>query len=88
MLEVFTFFLFFHCCSDIFSQLADPTGIMIYSQFDQFLKEALKLPVTVFEGPSFSYTEQSARTCFAQQVGKPLLFAFYIWLWNIIQINK
>ncbi|KAK3551462.1 hypothetical protein QTP70_017409 [Hemibagrus guttatus] len=51
----------------IFSQIADPTGVMIYSQFDQFLKEVLKLPVTIFEGPSFSYTEQTARTCFAQQ---------------------
>ncbi|MCJ8728462.1 hypothetical protein PDJAM_G00004680 [Pangasius djambal] len=51
----------------IFSQIADPSGVMIYSQFDQFLKEVLKLPVTVFEGPSFSYTEQTARTCFAQQ---------------------
>ncbi|KAM9487724.1 dystrobrevin alpha isoform 3-T3 [Clarias gariepinus] len=51
----------------IFSQIADPTGMMIYSQFDQFLKEALKLPVAIFEGPSFSYTEQTARTCFAQQ---------------------
>lgn len=61
--------LFCHCCADIFSQIADPTGIMIYSQFDQFLKEVLKLPVTVFEGPSFSYTEQTARNCFAQQVG-------------------
>lgn len=47
--------------------------MMVYSQFDQFLKEVLKLPVTVFEGPSFSYTEQSARTCFPQQVGKTLL---------------
>ncbi|XP_047016027.1 dystrobrevin alpha isoform X2 [Ictalurus punctatus] len=51
----------------IFSQIADPTGVMVYSQFDQFLKEVLKLPVTVFEGPSFSYAEQTARTCFAQQ---------------------
>lgn len=63
-------YLFFcHSCTDIFSQIADPTGVMIYSQFDQFLKEVLKLPVAVFEGPSFSYTEQTARTCFAQQVG-------------------
>lgn len=51
--------------------------MMIYSQFDQFLKEVLKLPVAVFEGPSFSYTEQTARTCFAQQVDKTLLFTFY-----------
>ncbi|XP_036448150.1 dystrobrevin alpha isoform X8 [Colossoma macropomum] len=51
----------------IFSQIADPKGIMIYSQFDQFLREVLKLPVTVFEGPSFGYTEQTTRTCFPQQ---------------------
>ncbi|XP_031665911.1 dystrobrevin alpha isoform X5 [Oncorhynchus kisutch] len=51
----------------IFSQISDPGGIMVYSQFDQFLREVLKLPMTVFEGPSFGYTEQSTRTCFAQQ---------------------
>ncbi|TSL82587.1 Dystrobrevin alpha [Bagarius yarrelli] len=51
----------------IFSQIADPTGVLIYSQFDQFLREVLKLPVAIFEGPSFSYTEQTTRTCFAQQ---------------------
>ncbi len=27
---------------------------MIYSQFDQFLREVLKLPMTVFEGPSLA----------------------------------
>ncbi|XP_029581257.1 dystrobrevin alpha isoform X6 [Salmo trutta] len=51
----------------IFSQISDPGGIMVYSQFDQFLKEVLKLPMTVFEAPSFGYTEQATRTCFAQQ---------------------
>ncbi|KAM3866207.1 LOW QUALITY PROTEIN: dystrobrevin alpha [Diretmus argenteus] len=51
----------------IFSQISDSTGIMVHSQFDQFLREALKLPMAVFEGPSFGYTEQAARTCFAQQ---------------------
>ncbi|XP_041962657.1 dystrobrevin alpha isoform X4 [Alosa sapidissima] len=51
----------------IFSQISDPAGIMVYSQFDQFLREVLKLPVTVFEGPSFGYTEQTTRTCFPQQ---------------------
>ena len=55
-------------CLDIFSQVSDPAGIMIYSQFDLFLREVLKLPVTVFEGPSFGYTEQTTRTCFPQQV--------------------
>lgn len=51
----------------IFSQLSDCAGIMVHSQFDQFLREVLKLPMAVFEGPSFGYTEQSARTCFSQQ---------------------
>uniref|UniRef100_A0A665WYE9 Dystrobrevin n=1 Tax=Echeneis naucrates TaxID=173247 RepID=A0A665WYE9_ECHNA len=45
----------------IFSQISDSAGIMVYSQFDQFLKEVLKLPMAVFEGPSFGYTEQAAR---------------------------
>ncbi|XP_035027098.1 dystrobrevin alpha isoform X7 [Hippoglossus stenolepis] len=51
----------------IFSQISDSAGIMVYAQFDQFLREVLKLPMAVFEGPSFGYTEQAARTCFAQQ---------------------
>ncbi|KAM8850717.1 dystrobrevin alpha isoform 2-T4 [Spinachia spinachia] len=51
----------------IFSQISDPAGTMVHSQFDQFLREVLKLPTAVFEGPSFCYTEQAARTCFALQ---------------------
>ncbi|KAM9845134.1 dystrobrevin alpha [Aulostomus maculatus] len=51
----------------IFSQISDSSGIMVHSQFDQFLREALKLPMAVFEGPSFGYTEQAARSCFTQQ---------------------
>ncbi|XP_044076458.1 dystrobrevin alpha isoform X13 [Siniperca chuatsi] len=51
----------------IFSQISDSAGIIVHSQFDQFLREVLKLPMAVFEGPSFGYTEQAARTCFAQQ---------------------
>ncbi|KAK7123440.1 hypothetical protein R3I93_021764 [Phoxinus phoxinus] len=51
----------------VFSQISDPNGIMMYSQFDQFLRQVLKLPMTVFEGPSFGYTEQSTRSCFPQE---------------------
>ncbi|XP_034039986.1 dystrobrevin alpha isoform X5 [Thalassophryne amazonica] len=51
----------------IFSQISDSAGILTFSQFDQFLREALKLPMAVFEGPSFGYTEQAARSCFTQQ---------------------
>ncbi|KAM4727916.1 dystrobrevin alpha isoform 2-T2 [Anableps anableps] len=51
----------------IFSHISDSAGIMVHSQFDQFLREVLKLPMAVFEGPSFGYTEQAARACFTQQ---------------------
>ncbi|KAM6355115.1 dystrobrevin beta [Podargus strigoides] len=51
----------------IFSQISDSNGLMIFTKFDQFLKEVLKLPTAVFEGPSFGYTEHSLRTCFPQQ---------------------
>ncbi|XP_048793336.1 dystrobrevin beta isoform X7 [Lagopus muta] len=51
----------------VFSQISDSNGLMIFSKFDQFLKEVLKLPTAVFEGPSFGYTEHSVRTCFPQQ---------------------
>ncbi|XP_049604134.1 dystrobrevin alpha isoform X11 [Syngnathus scovelli] len=51
----------------IFSLISDPAGIMSHAQFDQFLKEVLKLPMAVFEGPSFGYTEQAAKSCFMQQ---------------------
>ncbi|KAL4630579.1 dystrobrevin beta isoform X3 [Arapaima gigas] len=51
----------------IFSQISDSNGIMTFTKFDQFLREVLKLPTAVFEGPSFGYTEHSVRTCFPQQ---------------------
>ncbi|XP_066036288.1 dystrobrevin beta isoform X2 [Chamaea fasciata] len=51
----------------IFSQLSDSNGLMVFSKFDQFLREVLKLPTAVFEGPSFGYTEHAPRSCFPQQ---------------------
>ncbi|XP_064911499.1 dystrobrevin beta isoform X5 [Columba livia] len=51
----------------VFSQISDSNGLMIFTKFDQLLKEVLKLPTAVFEGPSFGYTEHSLRTCFPQQ---------------------
>uniref|UniRef100_A0AAY4C715 ZZ-type domain-containing protein n=1 Tax=Denticeps clupeoides TaxID=299321 RepID=A0AAY4C715_9TELE len=51
----------------IFSQISDSHGVMIMSKFDHFLREVLKLPTAVFEGPSFGYTDHSARSCFPQQ---------------------
>lgn len=52
--------------------ISDSSGVMVYGRYDQFLREVLKLPTAVFEGPSFGYTEQSARSCFSQQVGENL----------------
>ncbi|KAG8442086.1 hypothetical protein GDO86_011033 [Hymenochirus boettgeri] len=51
----------------IFSLISDSSGVMVYGCYDQFLRDVLKLPTAVFEGPSFGYTEQSARSCFTQQ---------------------
>lgn len=51
----------------IFSQISDSNGVMAFAKFDQFLREVLKLPTAVFEGPSFGYTEHAVRTCFPQQ---------------------
>lgn len=65
--------IIFCCPADIFSQISDSSGVMVFAKFDQFLREVLKLPTAVFEGPSFGYTEHSVRTCFPQQVGSPSL---------------
>lgn len=54
--------------------ISDSSGVMVYGRYDQFLQEVLKLPTAVFEGPSFGYTEQAARSCFSQQVGKTWVF--------------
>ncbi|XP_019403233.1 PREDICTED: dystrobrevin alpha isoform X3 [Crocodylus porosus] len=51
----------------IFSMISDSSGVMVYGKYDTFLREVLKLPTAVFEGPSFGYTEQSAKSCFSQQ---------------------
>ncbi|XP_039378774.1 dystrobrevin alpha isoform X19 [Mauremys reevesii] len=51
----------------IFSMISDSGGVMVYGRYDMFLREVLKLPTAVFEGPSFGYTEQSAKSCFSQQ---------------------
>lgn len=62
--------------------ISDSSGVMVYGRYDQFLREVLKLPTAVFEGPSFGYTEQSARSCFSQQVGKNVFkeVSFRQWL--------
>ncbi|XP_063351237.1 dystrobrevin beta-like isoform X4 [Pelmatolapia mariae] len=51
----------------VFSQVSDPNGVLVLSKFDQFLRESLKLPTAVYEGPSFGYTQTLAHSCFPQQ---------------------
>ncbi|XP_072219044.1 dystrobrevin, beta a isoform X4 [Leuresthes tenuis] len=51
----------------VFSQVSDSNGVLGLSKFDSFLREALKLPTAVHEGPSFGYTQTVARSCFPQQ---------------------
>ncbi|KAM3603113.1 uncharacterized protein V6R79_016706 [Siganus canaliculatus] len=50
----------------VFSQVSDSNGVLVHSKFDNFLREALKLPTAIHEGPSFGYTISSARSCFPQ----------------------
>ncbi|PWA27345.1 hypothetical protein CCH79_00000571 [Gambusia affinis] len=47
--------------------VSDSKGVMVLSKFDIFLREALKLPTALHEGPSFGYTHTVARCCFPQQ---------------------
>lgn len=58
-------------CVDVFSQVSDSNGVLVLSKFDSFLREALKLPTAVHEGPSFGYAHTLARSCFPQQVRSP-----------------
>ncbi|XP_047243205.1 dystrobrevin, beta a isoform X3 [Girardinichthys multiradiatus] len=51
----------------MFSQVSDSKGVLVPSKFDSFLREALKLPTALHEGPSFGYTHTVARSCFPQQ---------------------
>ena len=53
---------------DVFSQVSDSGGVLVQSKFDGFLREALKLPTALHEGPSFGYTHTLARSCFPQHV--------------------
>lgn len=64
-------------CADVFSQVSDSNGVLVLSKFDSFLREALKLPTAVHEGPSFGYTHTSARSCFPQQVCSHVFFVFF-----------
>lgn len=45
------FFLFI----DVFSQISDGGGQLIYWKLSQYLKEVLALPIAVYESPTFHY---------------------------------
>ncbi|XP_033846342.1 dystrobrevin beta-like isoform X1 [Periophthalmus magnuspinnatus] len=51
----------------VFSQVSDSHGVLVLPKFDIFLREVLKLPTAIHEGPSFGYNHSSARSCFPQQ---------------------
>lgn len=51
----------------VFSQVSDSHGVLVLPKFDIFLREALKLPTAVHEGPSFGYHHTLVRSCFPQQ---------------------
>ncbi|XP_056873249.1 dystrobrevin, beta a isoform X2 [Takifugu flavidus] len=51
----------------VFSQVSDSRGVLVQSRFEAFLREALKLPTAVYEGPSFGYAHALTRPCFPQQ---------------------
>lgn len=50
----------------IFSQISDSNGVLISSKFEEYLKLILQLPTAVFEGPSFGYDENMAKSFFNQ----------------------
>ncbi|KAH8864590.1 Dystrobrevin-1 isoform 1 [Schistosoma japonicum] len=47
-----------------FTLLSDPSGALIFSKFEAYLQDLLKLPISVFEGTNFYYTPQAAQTMF------------------------
>lgn len=66
------------CCVDVFSQVSDSHGVLVLSKFDSFLREVLKLPTAVLEGPAFGYTNTAARSCFPQQVWHSVVWAYSV----------
>ncbi|XP_015906448.1 dystrobrevin beta [Parasteatoda tepidariorum] len=51
----------------IFSLISDINGNMVFSKFADFLKEAMGLPCSVYESPSFFFTDSLPRTIFDGQ---------------------
>ncbi|UYV62534.1 DTNA [Cordylochernes scorpioides] len=57
----------------IFSLLSDSNGLLVYNRCCDFLREALALPCSVLESPTFSYREELAVSLFDQ--------------WNKVTVN-
>ncbi|CAH8624359.1 unnamed protein product [Heterobilharzia americana] len=47
-----------------FTLLSDPSGALIFSKFEAYLQDLLKLPISVFEGTNFFYTPRAAQIMF------------------------
>ncbi|XP_013413234.1 dystrobrevin beta isoform X3 [Lingula anatina] len=48
----------------MFTQVSDSSGSLVKSKFEDYLKAILSLPGSIYEGPSFHYTDTAARACF------------------------
>nr|CAH8870296.1 unnamed protein product [Trichobilharzia regenti] len=47
-----------------FTLLSDPSGALVFSKFEAYLQDLLKLPISVFEGLNFYHTLQATHTMF------------------------
>lgn len=52
------------CVIDIFTQISDSSGHMVWGRFEDYLRALLDLPAAVFEGPSFGFNETAPKSCF------------------------
>jgi hypothetical protein len=48
----------------IFSQISDTNGIMEHAKFAEYLQYVLALPTSVFEAPTFGFSETALNQCF------------------------
>lgn len=44
--------------------MSDSNGFLVRSKFEEYLKDVLAIPTSVYEGPSFGYNDSAGRSCF------------------------
>ncbi|XP_071965640.1 dystrobrevin beta-like isoform X2 [Antedon mediterranea] len=45
----------------IFKQISDPSGMLVHSKFDDYIRYLLAIPTAIFEGPSFGYNDSISK---------------------------